>query len=119
MSKLGFAFLLFILSASSKAQEVKRGNYIYGKVVTDATGVDEPMVGARVVVSGYKLGCLTGIDGLYKINIPDSLFDKRVRVECGYVGYETYRKKVLLKKMPGRIDIVLHDGNKQYDSSKF
>ena len=53
-------------------------------VVTDAD-TREPLVGANVVVVGTSVGAATGIDGAYRINVPDG--DQVV--EVSYVGYET------------------------------
>lgn len=73
-------------------------------------GSNISLVYAHVVIRPYDIGSVTGDDGLYKISITDSLLNKRVQIECLYVGYQKFRKKIRLRRLPYQVNITLQEG---------
>ncbi len=55
--------------------------------VTDDTG--EPLTGAKIEVIGYDTAFIAGIDGEFKMDIPDSTFQKgNVKISVFFPGYK-------------------------------
>lgn len=81
--RLSLVFLLWLVSASMLAQEVKRGA-ITGRVLDKVT--KEPVVGATVKVVGTELGAVADVNGKFTIqNIPVGTY----QVKVSAVGYES------------------------------
>ncbi|MCB0629686.1 MAG: carboxypeptidase-like regulatory domain-containing protein [Saprospiraceae bacterium] len=59
-------------------------------LVTDEFG--EPMIGADVVIVGTTLGAITDFDGLFVLEVPDTL--KNFAIECTFIGFETQTKLI-------------------------
>jgi hypothetical protein len=70
--------------------------FIEGKVVDAKT--KEPLVSAPVFIDRPVIGIITDKNGYYKIQIPDSLSNKKVFLICKYVGMVDKRIKIRLKK---------------------
>lgn len=100
---LKLALLLFMgagLATTAAAQEI-------GGIVKDQTG--SPVIGASVVVDGTTLGASTGLDGGWKLDVPQAAGKTLV---VSYIGMETQR--VIIGNRT-RIDITLNDASTALD----
>ncbi len=109
MKVLGLVFLFSFISTCSMAQEVKNSNYIYGTVLQDSANGSEPLTGAVVTIRNDMINASVGEDGTFEFYIPDSLLHKTVKLECRFLGFQTYRKKIRLRRMPCEINIVMRE----------
>jgi len=70
-------------------------------VVTDDGG--EPLFGANVVVKGTEVGCITDVDGKFKLTIPEEIEDPILTIS--YLGYDN--KEVRVKQFDKLIKVSL------------
>ncbi len=97
-------FLLFLILGISN---VLAQNTITGKV----TGDDgQPVIGATVAVKGTTLGTISGVDGSYMLNLPQS--NANDSIQFSYIGLETV---VVAIDGRSRIDVVLSDADVSMD----
>jgi len=62
---------------------ISKNTILFGRIVDKKT--NEPLIGANVVLTGYKLGAATDFYGNYVIkNIPPGTYN----IKASYVGYE-------------------------------
>lgn len=80
------------------------------KGVVLGASIDEPLIGANVLVKGTTIGASTNFEGHFELQIPENL--NSFEIEVSFIGFET---QILSFNDQGaipnkRIDIVLADG---------
>ena len=96
MKKLVILSSLFLAALTASAQSVVSGT------VVDKEG--NPISNARVEVVGSTESCMTGLDGTFRMEVPD----KAKRVKVRYVGMLTYTETI---KIEPDMKIVLLEEN--------
>ena len=79
---LMFTLFITLISTATMAQ-LTSPYMIEGKVVDDAD--QSPLIGVSILVKGTTLGAVTGIDGDFRLNIPDSC----ATIIISYTGFTT------------------------------
>jgi hypothetical protein len=86
-----YLFLSFIVLCKNSAQQI----VCVSGVVTDSK-TKQPLPFASVEISGTHLGTITGNTGKFKIYIPDSLMNEKIKISyIGYNSFESQVKKIL------------------------
>ncbi len=91
-----------MLQNSASCQEK---NYITGVVKDKDTG--EPLPGVSIFIEGTNQSAITDIDGKFKLNIPDNLKGKKIKVQVSFLGFETKQITINTSKLPLKKDIKL------------
>lgn len=100
MRKVMMLLLGLVISCLAYAQSTVTGT------VTDTSG--EPIIGARVMVKGAKVGVVTDIDGFYSINVPAG----KTQLEISYIGHVSQDVDINGKKV---VNITLKEDKKMLD----
>lgn len=84
MKNFIFLLLTFCLLCSS-AYGQKKGT-VSGTITEDGY----PLIGVSVFVEGTTMGAITGLDGMYSLNLPAGTYD----LTASYVGYDSQTQSV-------------------------
>ncbi|MCG8605280.1 carboxypeptidase-like regulatory domain-containing protein, partial [bacterium] len=83
--------------------------------VTDRNG--NPLPGATILIAGTNLGAATDKSGRYTFALPlDSLLDRRVTLECRFIGYETRSESIALQGGELTQDFLLAESSLAMDA---
>jgi hypothetical protein len=105
--KYSFAIIILLL-LMFKTRAGDTTNYIQGIVKQKSDAA--PLYAATIMLLGQRGGVISGKAGYYKINIPDSLINRKVILQVSYLGYYRYQKEVYLNgKLPLTINPQLEE----------
>jgi hypothetical protein len=101
----GLFIVLCILSFSHK----KRERYIEGTLFDSKMLGDTSRGGVIVVLQDHKnIGAMCDFHGHYRFTIPDSIREKEVVICCISGGGINCRKKIAVKNLPLKLDIMMY-----------
>lgn len=104
-----FFMLLFQFVQDGNKEKV----FIEGKVADSKT--KQAIAYAVIYIDKPRIGIYTDENGYYKLEIPDSIANKKIKLSCKFVGMVDQKQKIRLKKKSLVINFELQERSQQIE----